>query len=42
VTLNTDVRYQFASAEMTGSFLGITDDIDLNGLQLSVGVHLRF
>jgi opacity protein-like surface antigen len=42
VTLNADVRYQFASAEMTGSYLGITDDIDLNGLQLSVGVHLRY
>jgi outer membrane protein W len=42
VTLNTDVRYHWASAEMTGSFTDITDDIDLNGFQLSVGVHFRF
>jgi hypothetical protein len=42
VTLNTDLRYQFASAEMAGSFIDITDDIDLNGLQLSLGVHFRF
>lgn len=42
VTLNTDVRYHWASAEMTGSFTDITDNIDLNGFQLSVGVHFRF
>jgi outer membrane protein W len=41
-TLNADIRYQFASATMNGNFLDIEDDIDLNGLQLTVGVHFRF
>lgn len=42
VTFNGDVRYQFASADMDQDFRDFTDGIDLNGLQLSVGVHFRF
>jgi len=42
VTLNTDVRYQFASAELDQDFIDFTDGLDLNGLQVSVGVHFRF
>jgi opacity protein-like surface antigen len=42
VTLNTDLRYHFASGEMRDSFRDFTDNIDLNGLQLSVGVHFQF
>lgn len=42
VTFNADVRYQFASADLEQDFISFTDGIDLNGLQLSVGVHFRF
>lgn len=42
VILNADVRYQWASADVVGDFIGYDDGIDLNGLQLSAGVHFRF
>jgi hypothetical protein len=42
VGLNADARYQFASGELDREFVSFTDGIDLNGLQLSMGVHFRF
>lgn len=41
VLLATDVRYQWASADLREDFIGFSDGIDLSGLQVSVGVHFR-
>jgi len=42
-TLNTDLRYHLASADIKSTdFQDFTDGIDLNGLQMAVGVHFRF
>lgn len=42
VVLNTDVRYQFGSGTLDRTFVDFNDGLDLNGLQVSMGVRLRF
>jgi hypothetical protein len=42
VVLNTDVRYQFGSGTLDRKFVDFNDGLDLNGLQVSMGVRLRF
>jgi hypothetical protein len=41
VVVNADVRYLWANAEMRGNYAGYTDGIDLSGVQLSMGLHVR-
>jgi hypothetical protein len=38
---SAEARYQWANAELRQDFVGFDDGIDLSGLQLSLGLHVR-
>jgi hypothetical protein len=42
VLLNGEARYQFATGELGGDFVGFTDGISLGGLQFTAGLKVRF